>query len=35
MKTTDLKTEKIKTVNNVVKSSENCPKTFKRLNVYG
>lgn len=29
MKTTDLKTEKINTVNNVVKSSENCPKTLK------
>ena len=35
MKTTDLKTEKINTVTNVVKSSENCPKTLKRLNVYG
>ena len=35
VKTTDLKTEKINTVNNVVNSSENCPKTLKRLNVYG
>ena len=35
VKTTDLKTEKINTVNNVVKSSENFPKTLKRLNVYG
>ena len=35
MKTTDLKTEKINTVNNVVKSPKNCPKTLKLLNVYG